>query len=93
MTEQTQETTTHVETADSPAAQVQLPSPANGARCDADPGEAAVARIYTGTGPIDFCGHHLRQNSILFGVLGYEIAYSDPELEIDPFPAHQNRWL
>lgn len=78
-------TPTPVETADSPAAQVMLPSPANGARCDADASEAAVARVYTGSGPLDLCGHHLRAYSILFEAAGYEIAYSDPDLEIDPF--------
>lgn len=77
-----------IETADTPANEVLLPSPALGSRCDADSAEAAVARIYTATGPLDLCGHHLRANSMLFDALGYEIAYSDPELEIDPFPAH-----
>jgi hypothetical protein len=84
---------TTIESADSPASEVLLPSPAIGSRCDADRSEAAVARVYTATGPLDLCGHHLRQNSILFAALDYEIAYSDPDLEIDPFPAPSTSWL
>jgi hypothetical protein len=81
-----------VETADTLAREVLLPSPANGARCDADKGEAAVARVYTKTGPLDFCGHHLRENMAIIAAVGYEVAYSDPELDIDPYPQHQN-WI
>lgn len=91
MTDQT--LTRTPESGDTPASEVSLPSPASGSRCDADRAEAAVARIYTKSGPIDCCAHHLRKHSVLFDALGYEIAYSDPELEIDPFPAHVVGWL
>src|SRR5690606_32878754 len=76
-----------VETADTPASEVMLPSPANRARCDANASgtEAAVARVYTPRGPIDLCASHLRRNIRLFDAFGYEVAYSDPDLHIDPY--------
>lgn len=65
-----------------------LPGPAPDSRCDRDAGERAVARVHTPDGPLDFCGHHLRENYALFQALGYGLGVSEvvhcTPYEIDP---------
>jgi hypothetical protein len=74
-----------VETSDTLARDVALPGPSNSSRCDADYDEMAVARVYTASGPLDLCGHHLRESMHLFEEADYVVAYSDPELVIDRY--------
>jgi hypothetical protein len=82
-----------VETPDTPAKDVALPGPTTNARCDADFAEAAVARVYTNAGPIDLCGHHLREHMAEFDARNmdvddtreYVVAYTDTELVIDRY--------
>lgn len=74
-----------VETAESLARDVALPGPSNTSRCDADYAEMAAARVYTASGPLDLCGHHLREYMPLFEEADYVVAYSDPDLVIDRY--------
>lgn len=74
-----------VETPDTLAKDVALPGPSNTSRCDADYAEHAVARVYTASGPLDLCGHHLREHMAEFEAADYVVAYSDPDLVIDRY--------
>lgn len=68
--------------------QTHLPAPPANSPCDRDAGETAVARIHTPAGPIDLCGHHLRENYLLLQALGYGVGVNEPvqatPYEIDP---------
>ena len=50
-------------------------------RCDRDQSEAAVSEVYTPYGTLRFCGHHLRENALIFAAEGYTVRTLDGERE------------